>query len=110
MVPPNKYLGYKTSRSLDQTANRSRRSVSQTDSSMVFCGARRSSPAVLRLPVMREVQFEADEEEMVPETEGPGPVREEEGCWRGSSKEFRSAFLGGFVSKGSGFEGGEERG
>lgn len=45
-IPPSRYFGYSTWRIFSHTANRSRDSVCQTVSSMVFCGARRSSPGI----------------------------------------------------------------
>jgi len=68
--------------------------VSQTDSSIVFVGARRSSPG------MREVRFWEEKEDGVgpppppPEEEPIVPVRGREEDWRGSSKVFRSAGRG----------------
>lgn len=47
MLPPNRYLGYKTSRIFCQTAIRSRLRVAQTDSSMVLVDALRSSPGIV---------------------------------------------------------------
>jgi hypothetical protein len=81
--PPNRYFGYSTSRILDQTARRSRRRVSHTDSSIVFPDARRSSPG------MREVKYELELLPMLP-VRG---AREEVDCWcwRGSSRSSRLA-------------------
>lgn len=63
MLPPKRYLGYNTSRILDQTANRSRDRVSQTDSSIVFRVAR-------SVPGMAEVRYCSlsgrEEEPMLP--------------------------------------------
>lgn len=54
-IPPSRYLGHNTCRIFSQTASRSRDNVAHTVSSMVFCGARRSSPGmedVRKEPVM----------------------------------------------------------
>ena len=87
IVPPNKYLGYKTSRILSQMARRSRRRVSQTVSSIVLVGARRSSPG---MRFVQDVVLE-EEEPMVPVR---GARWEVEGFWRGSSKSSREAGMG----------------
>lgn len=54
IMPPSRYCGQRTCLIFSHTARRSRESVSQTDSSIVFCGARRSSPG------MDEVRYELD--------------------------------------------------
>src|ERR1700761_3544495 len=45
-MPPRRYFGQSTSRTFSHTAFKSRDKVSQTDSSIVFVGARRSSPEI----------------------------------------------------------------
>jgi hypothetical protein len=47
MMPPSRYLGYRTCFIFSQMAKMSRDSVSHTVSSMVLVGARRSSPGML---------------------------------------------------------------
>lgn len=51
-MPPSRYFGQSTCLIFSHTASRSRDSVSHTDSSIVFEGARRSSPGIeeLRYP------------------------------------------------------------
>lgn len=79
--PPSRYLGQSTCLNFSQTARKSRDNVSHTDSSMVFCGARRSSPGI------DEVRYDPDigglegVEDMLP-VKG---VRSEEVLRRGSS-------------------------
>lgn len=83
--------------------------MSQTDSSIVLVGARRSSPGMREVqPAPEEVLAGVEEEPMVPETRG---AREEDeagvGRWwsRGSSKSLRSAAGGGLVGVLRGREG-----
>ena len=45
-IPPSRYLGQRTCLIFSHTASRSRDSVSHTDSSIVFVGARLSSPGI----------------------------------------------------------------
>ena len=49
MMPPSRYLGYRTCFIFSHIAKMSRDSVSHTVSSMVFVGARRSSPGMLEV-------------------------------------------------------------
>lgn len=92
-MPPSKYLGHSTWRIFSQTASRSRRSVSQTDSSNVLTGARRSSPGIaeFRYPwalwAERELELACDEE-MLPVRGARSSVRPP---WAGSSRSSRVA-------------------
>jgi hypothetical protein len=73
---------------LPHTPSKSRRSVSQTDSSIVFVGARRSSPPIrdVHAPAVPEAVLEADD----PILPVRGAREDDAGC-SGSSNELRSA-------------------
>jgi hypothetical protein len=49
IMPPSRYLGYSTCFIFSHIANRSLESVAHTVSSMVFVGARRSSPGMVEV-------------------------------------------------------------
>ncbi len=90
--PPNRYRGYSTSRILDQTARRSRRTVSHTVSSIVFCGARRSSPGIR--DVRKDSLSGLEDADDVPACPPMLPVkgaRCDSALDKGSSKSLRSA-------------------
>jgi hypothetical protein len=83
IIPPSRYLGYSTCFIFSHMARTSRDSVSQTVSSMVLVGARRSSPGML------EVRYDC----AAPDREDIFPVNgaRSEVPWRGSSKSSRVA-------------------
>ena len=80
-IPPRRYLGHRTCFIFSHTANRSLERVSHTLSSMVFCGALRSSPG------MEEVRYDWDTGFRDEVDEPMLPVRGVRSVvvWRGSS-------------------------
>jgi len=65
-IPPRRYFGHSTCLIFSQTANRSLDRVSHTDSSIVFVGARRSSPGIEELRYDWGRGLRDDEDWMLP--------------------------------------------
>lgn len=92
IMPPSRYLGYSTCFIFSQMANTSLDSVSQTVSSMVLVGARRSSPGMV--DVRYDCVFAAPgRDEMLPVS----GARSEVPC-SGSSRSSRVAVCGELMS------------
>lgn len=65
-IPPRRYFGHSTCLIFSHTANRSLDRVSHTDSSIVFVGARRSSPGIEEFRYDCGRGFRDDEDWMLP--------------------------------------------
>lgn len=91
-MPPSRYLGHSTCLIFSHTAKRSRDSVSHTDSSIVFVGARRSSPGIEELRYDCGSGFRDDDDCIFPVN---GALSEF--VCRGSSRSFISA-IGTLIS------------